>query len=167
MGDDRLLVAGALVLGLGAGGLVDGIVLHQVLQWHNLVSDVEPRTSVEGLERNVFWDGVFHAATAALAAVGVGLTWRGGLLSGPVLRPLRSVVGLVLVGWGGFHVVDQLVFHLLLGLHDIREAAEHPALYDWGFFALGLALAALGAGLQRRREGRRMAGAGGRHPRSG
>lgn len=147
MREDRLLVVGALVLGFGAGGLVDGIVLHQVLQWHNLVSDVEPRTTVQGLERNVCWDGAFHAVAAALAALGVGLTWRGG----PVQRPLRSVLGLVLVGWGAFHVVDQVLFHLLLGLHDIRDAAEHPGLYNWGFFAAGLGLAAVGAVLERRR----------------
>ena len=29
-----------LLLGLGLGGFVDGIVLHQVLQWHHMVSDV-------------------------------------------------------------------------------------------------------------------------------
>jgi hypothetical protein len=39
-----------LGLGLGLGGFVDGIVLHQVLQWHHLVSDVEayPTTTVAG-----------------------------------------------------------------------------------------------------------------------
>jgi hypothetical protein len=29
-----------LLYGLGLGGFVDGIVLHQILQWHHMVSDV-------------------------------------------------------------------------------------------------------------------------------
>jgi uncharacterized membrane protein len=81
----RRVVAGGLVLGFGFGGLVDGIVLHQVLQWHDLISALEPTTSLEALERNLFWDGVFHATTAALAvwglfAIGLALPGAGALL---------------------------------------------------------------------------------------
>ncbi len=36
------LVAAGLVLGVGFGGFVDGIVLHQILQWHNMLSSVVP-----------------------------------------------------------------------------------------------------------------------------
>jgi uncharacterized membrane protein len=32
----------ATILGVGLGGFVDGIVLHQVLQWHHLLSDGGP-----------------------------------------------------------------------------------------------------------------------------
>jgi uncharacterized membrane protein len=37
-------------------------VLHQVLQWHHMVSHVEdyPMTTLEGLEVNTFADGLFH-----------------------------------------------------------------------------------------------------------
>ena len=30
-----------ILLGLGLGGFFDGIVLHQLLQWHHMVSNVE------------------------------------------------------------------------------------------------------------------------------
>ena len=33
--------ASGLLYGLGLGGFVDGIVLHQILQWHHMVSDVD------------------------------------------------------------------------------------------------------------------------------
>ncbi|MDQ3164684.1 MAG: DUF2243 domain-containing protein, partial [Actinomycetota bacterium] len=41
----------ALLLGLGLGGFVDGIVIHQLLQWHHMVSDTQdhPVTTVPGL----------------------------------------------------------------------------------------------------------------------
>ncbi len=31
-------LAAGVVLGLGLGGLVDGILLHQILQWHHMLS---------------------------------------------------------------------------------------------------------------------------------
>ena len=54
-----------LLFGLGLGGFVDGIVLHQILQWHHMVSSVSsaPVTTVAGLEANTLADGVFHLAT--------------------------------------------------------------------------------------------------------
>ncbi|HLL49293.1 MAG TPA: DUF2243 domain-containing protein, partial [Thermomicrobiales bacterium] len=52
-----------ILLGLGLGGFFDGIVLHQLLQWHHLVSNVEffSPTTVPGLRTNTFADGLFHA----------------------------------------------------------------------------------------------------------
>lgn len=144
----RLLAAG-IVIGIGIGGLVDGVVLHQVLQWHHLTSGVDPPAGIEALRRNVFWDGVFHAATTALLLAGLVVLWG---VRGRTVPPgaSRGVLGLVLAGWGAFHVFDQLVFHELLGLHDIREGVADPAVYNWGFFAIGLVLIAAGWWLRRR-----------------
>jgi uncharacterized membrane protein len=141
----RLRAVGPAVLGFGLGGLVDGILLHQVLQWHHLVSGVQGDDTLEGLQRNLFWDGVFHAATLVVLVLGVAAVW----LSPP--PRLRQLLGWLLVGWGAFHVVDQLVFHLALGLHDIRQGVESPELYNWGFFAAGLAMMGLGGYFARRR----------------
>lgn len=143
-GDRRLVILGGLVLGFGFGGLVDGILLHQVLQWHNLITQVEPNHTLEGLQRNLFWDGVFHATTAALTAFGLLLLWHPRGTTGPLVRPMRSLIGLVLLGWGAFHVVDELAFHLLLGVHNIREGVDEPGLYNWSFFAIGIVIAAVG-----------------------
>jgi uncharacterized membrane protein len=145
----RLVVVGALVLGFGFGGLADGIVLHQVLRWHNLISDVETNETLEGLRRNLFWDGAFHATTAVLTVVGLVVLWHARDAVTRLTRPTPTVVGFLLVGWGAFHVVDQLVFHLLLDLHDIRDGVEHPGVYNWSFFAIGLALAGVGRRLVR------------------
>jgi uncharacterized membrane protein len=50
-----------LLLGIGLGGFIDGILLHQVLQWHHMLSDEGccPATSVAGLEDNTVADGFF------------------------------------------------------------------------------------------------------------
>ena len=46
-----------LLLGVGLGAFVDGIVLHQLLRWHHLLSS-RPDVS---LSANLIADGVFHA----------------------------------------------------------------------------------------------------------
>lgn len=147
----KLFVGGALAFGFGLGGLTDGIVLHQVLQWHNMVSSRVPRDSQAALESNLFWDGVFHLSTTVVLVIGVVLLWRGWERRGRATGNLAALGGLTLIGWGAFHVVDQLVFHELLDLHDIREGVENVALYNWGFMVIGLVLAAIGWWLLRSR----------------
>ncbi len=135
--------AGSLLLGVGLGALVDGFVLHQLLQWHHLWSSRTTTGTVEGLEHNTLADGIFHVGFLVVLLAGAAM-----LLG----RPLdgRALAGRVLVGFGTFHVLDQLVFHLALEAHHIREGVEHEALYDWGFFAIGLVLIAAGLAVLRR-----------------
>ena len=66
--------APGLLLGVGLGGFVDGIVLHQILQWHHLLTDEGdfPMDTVGGLEENMVADGIFHALTWVVVVVG---TW--------------------------------------------------------------------------------------------
>ena len=137
----------AVVLGVGLGGFLDGIVLHQVLQWHHLVSSVESDATLAGLETNTFWDGVFHLGTWLVTVLGVALVLRAWQRDGAL--PPATLLGLTLVGWGLFNVVDQLAFHLT-DVHHIREGDDAQA-YDWAFFALGLLLIAVGGALARRR----------------
>lgn len=145
-GDTRLPIAAGIVLGLGLGMFVDGIVLHQLLQWHHLVAEYEPAGSVEGLKENTLWDGVFHASAWVVTLVGAMLLWRS--RSSPLRLPFRAFTGLLLIGWGAFNVMDQLVFHLALGAHHIRMV-ENYQVYDWSFFGIGVLMALAGWGLVR------------------
>ena len=133
-----------IVLGFGLGGFLDGIVLHQLLQWHHLVSARETASTVSGLETNTFWDGVFHLSVWAVTVVGIALVLRSRPVDG------RALAAPALAGWGLFSVLDQLVFHLALGAHHIRETESYQV-YDWSFFAFGLALIAAGTLLARAR----------------
>lgn len=47
-----------LSLGFGLGGFFDGILLHQVLQWHHLLSGVE-QAHVD-IRVLIMTDGLFH-----------------------------------------------------------------------------------------------------------
>src|SRR5688572_32562132 len=61
------------ILGIGMGGFLDGITLHQIARWHNMGSSVLPPTTMEAMERNMVWDGLFHAATWLVTLVGIYL----------------------------------------------------------------------------------------------
>ena len=139
-----------LLYGLGLGGFVDGILLHEVLQWHHMVSDVSgyPVTTVAGLEVNVLADGLFHAATWFLVLAGsvtTILAWRQGRLA----PNWRFHFGLVLAGWGVFNVVEGLVDHAILGVHHVRDDLGGPVSWDLGFLAFGVLLVAGGWYLHR------------------
>ena len=139
-----------VVTGFGLGAFLDGIVLHQVLQWHHLVVEYRSADDLEGLQVNTFWDGVFHLA--AWAVVLVGLLWTARRRADLRAVGWRPLLGALLVGWGSFNITDQVVFHLLLDAHHIRMVEEYQ-LYDWGYTALGAFLVA--AGLLLARDGSR------------
>jgi uncharacterized membrane protein len=142
--------APAFVLGLGLGGFVDGIVLHQVLQWHHLLTDAgEPMDTVAGLEANTLADGIFHMATWLLVVAATAMmlrAWQRRQLA----PPWRMHIGLALAGWGVFNLVEGLIDHQILGLHHVRDDLGGPLGWDLGFLALGALLVAGGMALARR-----------------
>lgn len=146
------MVTGAVVAGIGLGGFLDGIFLHQVLQWHHMVSAIVPMTTLAGLEANTRADGVFNLSMWIATVVGFGLLWRSVSRDPAARLRTRTLVGWLLVGWGVFHFIDSLTFHALLGLHHIRQVETFLA-YDIGFFLMGVALVAVGLYLVREPKG--------------
>jgi uncharacterized membrane protein len=143
--------ASGLLYGLGLGGFVDGIVLHQILQWHHMVSDVAdyPVTTVAGLEVNTLADGFFHLATWLLV-LGGSVTGISAWQSGRLAPSWSFHFGLVLAGWGIFNVVEGTVNHQVLGVHHVRDDLGGPLAWDLGFLLLGVLLIAGGWLLHRR-----------------
>ncbi|MEU3556617.1 DUF2243 domain-containing protein [Streptomyces fragilis] len=147
-----------ILLGAGLGGFVDGILLHQILQWHHLLSSTDqdrvgiryydPGT-VPGLEMNTVWDGIFHALCWLLVLAGLAVLYgrvthdRRAVWTSPVLW------GWVLFGWGVFNIAEGLLNHQILGVHHVRAGA-HQAWWDAGFLVLGVLLMAVGHLVRRR-----------------
>lgn len=52
------------------------VVFHQLLQWHHLFSSWYPITSVENLQFNTFWDGVFHSIAYLFILAVLFRLWR-------------------------------------------------------------------------------------------
>jgi uncharacterized membrane protein len=142
--------APGILLGIGLGGFIDGIVLHQILQWHHMLTSEGsyPKTTVAGLETNTLWDGLFHAATWVAVAVGIYILWRRTTdwrwaISG------RAFLGWMLVGWGLFNLVEGIVDHHILTIHHVREGSHHQTAWDLAFLAFGALLVIGGCALAR------------------
>ena len=140
--------APALTIGVGLGGFVDGIVLHQLLGWHHLLS---ARPGFD-MRANEVADGLFHAGTWLVLLPGV--LWLYARLRLPPVpgawprldrgpRPWRALIGPMLIGWGLFNLVEGLVDHQVLGLHHVRPGAGEVG-WDIGFLAFGAVLAGVG-----------------------
>lgn len=130
------VVSAGILLGTGLGGFVDGIALHQILQWHNMLSSVQPPTDLVSMKYNMLWDGVFHAFTWTMVALGVWRLWLAGKRS-DVSWSGRALLGAMIGGWGLFNFVEGTLDHELLGLHHVHPGSAELA-WDWGFLALGL-----------------------------
>jgi uncharacterized membrane protein len=133
-----LLTAGVL-LGVGLGGFVDGIVLHQILQWHHLVSEPYPPDTLENLRLNTLLDGLFHAFTWGMTAVGLVLLWRASKKAVSAWSS-RLLVGSLAIGWGLFNLVEGVIDHHLLGIHHVRPGPNQLS-WDLAFLAFGVVLA--------------------------
>ena len=131
---DTLLRRPGLWLGFGFGGFFDGILLHQVLQWHHLLSSVQGRWAAD-LRHQVLADGLFHAAMYAVAVTGLVMLLR---RRAALPRPggTRHFTAAFLIGFGAWHATDAVLSHWLFQLHHVRMDAEFPFLWDLGWLVV-------------------------------
>ena len=144
------LIAPGTLLGIGLGGFLDGIVLHQILQWHNLLSSRVPPTDLIAMKYNMVWDGLFHTFTWVVTVVGLAMLWRAGQRT-DVPWSTRILVGSASLGWGLFNVIEGLIDHHLLELHHVHPGVNEVA-WDVGFLGFGALL--IGGGWMLIRAGR-------------
>lgn len=128
----RSILVTGLILGVGLVGTLDEVVLHQLLQWHNLY-----------VHTTQFWrlfvDGVFHAVMSGLLFLGAMRLWADRRRIGRAPDG-RALAAGVLLGMGGFNLYDGTVQHKLLQLHPVREGVENILPYDLAFNGVALAL---------------------------
>ncbi len=141
------LVAAGTLLGVGLGGFIDGILFHQILQWHNMLSSMVAPTDLLAVKYNMVWDGLFHAFTWMMTVFGLALLWRAGQRT-DVPWSTRTFVGSLALGWGLFNVVEGVIDHHLLQLHHVHPGSNEVA-WDVGFLVFGALLVAGGAALVR------------------
>lgn len=126
----RPLAIGAFLLGFALSGFFDGILLHQILRWHHLLSALDG-----DLRFQVAADGWFHVLMYVIAGVGLWRLYKARKHLSE-LGAGRTVVAWGLIGFGLWHVVDAVGSHWLLAIHRIRMDAENPLLWDVGWLAL-------------------------------
>ncbi|MEV6162442.1 DUF2243 domain-containing protein [Streptomyces sp. NPDC052052] len=134
-----------IVLGVGMGGFADGILLHQLLQWHHMLSSTNhdrigvryynPLT-VSGLEMNTVWDGIFHAVCWIAVLLGLAILYSRVTHNRRAVWTSWVLWGWMFVGWGLFNLVEGLLDHQILGIHHVR-GGPYQAWWDAGFLVLG------------------------------
>ncbi len=134
-----------ILFGLGLGGFFDGILLHQVLQWHHMISSADPADTVQSLRLNTFWDGIFHASTYVFVVLGLIVLWRKAHAS-HLWWSGKMLVGSMLMGFGAFNLVEGVVNHHILGIHHVNETVPrmHWIYWDTGFLIWGAVMLATG-----------------------
>lgn len=145
------VTAAATLIGVGMGGFVDGILLHQVLQWHNMLSAKLPPDTLLNAKTNMFWDGMFHAFVWIVAMTGIVMLWSA--MKDPATNmSIKLFAGGLILGWGLFNIVEGILDHHLFVLHNVREVSENP--FSWNFGFLGLSVVMLVKGWQLIKNGR-------------
>ena len=128
-----------VLLGLGLGGFFDGIILHQVLQWHHMLTSAGyPADSLKNLEVNTLWDGLFHSTTYVFVLLGLILLWRTAQRT-HVRWSGKLLWGTMLIGFGLFNLVEGIIDHHLLGIHHVNETVPQDQWIYWdiGFLVWG------------------------------
>ncbi len=140
--NQRPLIAAGTLLGIGMGGFLDGISLHQILQLHNMLTAVYPKTTVANAEINMFWDGLFHALTWTMTALGLALLFHAGKQR-DVPWSGRTLFGGMVLGWGLLNLVEGIIDHHILGIHHVVESMG-LSIYDYAFLGSGVVFILMG-----------------------
>jgi uncharacterized membrane protein len=111
-----------ILLGIGLGGLVEGIVLHSIA------------------------DSWFQLALWLICLAGLVALWSA--VRGPGPLPSGSALtGYLFIGWGAFNLTEGLINHPIL-----RVPLAQVPLHEWGFLLVGgVGFVVLGALLRRSR----------------
>jgi len=138
----RPLIAAATLVGLGMGGFVDGILFHQILQIHNMLSARIPKTSIPNIEINMVWDGLFHAFCWLMVMLGLMMLWSASKKA-DVPWSTKVFAGSLVLGWGLFNLVEGIIDHHILGIHHVVERLG-VSVFDYAFLLSGVALIVIG-----------------------
>src|SRR3954467_7761839 len=99
------LTAAGTLLGIGLGGFVDGILFHQILQLHSMLSARLPQDELINVKISMVWDGLFHAFTWLATLVGVILLWQAGKQRDSAWSG-KLLCGGLFLGWGIFNFIE-------------------------------------------------------------
>jgi uncharacterized membrane protein len=130
------------VLGVGLGGFADGIVFHQILQIHNMLSARVSTDEIVGAKVNMVWDGVFHALTWFVTMIGLFALWKAS--TNPVVPwSGKILIGSWFAGWGLFNLVEGIIDHHIFHLHHVVERLG-ISIFDYLFLVSGVLFIILG-----------------------
>ncbi|MFT4412822.1 DUF2243 domain-containing protein [Fredinandcohnia humi] len=137
----KLINSGSFILGFGFIGALDGIIFHQLLQWHSVYMLADRPGQIVS-------DGLFHFAVTITLVIGGVLLWLAGNPSS-LAKGIKLVVGGFLIGGGTFNLIEGITNHHILQIHRVKPTDANPLAYDLAFLGLGLLLIIIGYFIKR------------------
>lgn len=130
---------------MGVIAMLDGIVFHQLLQWHSTVMQTDRFHQIQS-------DGYLHLLATLLVFAGAWILWRSELRydSGPLFW------GALVAGAGFFNLVEGIIDHHLLGLHHVHPGVNVGA-WDMAYDLAAIGMIFIGWSILSSRRGSRAA----------
>ena len=138
----KLFVIGSFLLGFGFMGAMDGIIFHQLLQWHSVIME----TSRSG---QIISDGIFHFSVTIALVVGGFILWLAGNPSNQK-QGIKRVISWFLIGTGLFNLIEGVINHHILMIHRVKPGDPNALFYDIAFLLIGAVLFLIGLFLKRK-----------------
>src|SRR5918992_4527918 len=136
--NNRRPTVSVILIGIGLAGLIDITIFHQILQWHHTTSNKIIPNTMESLQMNILWDGVFLAFSLIITIIGVSLLWyaSNSKNKNSLLSNKWSFIGLIFIGFGGFNIIEGIINHHILEMHHVIDVAN-PFVFDLIFLVVG------------------------------
>lgn len=134
-GRPRRTTGASIVLGIGLGGFVDGILLHQLLQWHHMLTSTDsdnvgiqyyPRETVHGLQLNTMWDDCSMLSPGSWCSPAWRCCTRASSTPGAGCGP-PECCGDGSWSVGGCSTLSKVWSTNVLGIHHVRSGPHQPA----------------------------------------
>lgn len=136
------LIAAGTLLGIGLGGFFDGILFHQIMQVHSMLSAKLSQDELINVKISMFWDGLFHALTWITTLAGLAMLWHSGKIKDCPWSG-RTLWGALFLGWGIFNTIEGIIDHHMLEIHHVIERMG-ASFYDYLFLASGILFIIIG-----------------------
>ncbi|WP_301169902.1 DUF2243 domain-containing protein [Brevibacillus nitrificans] len=127
----KTTATGAFLFGVGMIGMLDGIVFHQILQWHSVNMHTDRF-------HQIMSDGLFHIFATFIIFIAGFLLWKGN----PKDKP-TTFWGSFFLGAGIFNLIEGIVSHHLLQVHHVKPG-PNQVFYDISYDAFAVALLIIG-----------------------
>lgn len=135
---DRLSKIGAALFGVSIIGMLDGIIFHQILQWHSVIMHTDRVHQIKS-------DGFFHLFVTLIMFISGILLWKGRAQASP-----PHFWGCFLAGAGAFNLIEGITNHHLLEIHHVNTG-PYQLWFDLGYDLFALFLLGIGWLLLRRK----------------
>ncbi|WP_077211029.1 DUF2243 domain-containing protein [Bacillus dakarensis] len=136
-----LISSGSFLMGFGFLGALDGIIFHQILQWHSVFMATDRPGQIVS-------DGLFHLAVTITLVLGGILLWTAGNPAN-LSKGVRLLIGGFLIGGGTFNLVEGIINHHLLQIHRVKPGDPNALAFDLAFLAFGALLVITGLLIKR------------------